>query len=208
MLPNRAKPEACRSGPEASHGTRPQVVLAVFLVVSASVGLVFLIGPGERPHGPLSDTTVSVAAGVQAQEAGAAATPVVVEPAVREAAVGPATEGWLKAPVIHSMEERWGLQVTSVRMAMRGAGLDLRYKVLDPSKATHLLHLKQAAYLVEQESGKMIPVPFQRENQTSQKLVAGKTYFTLLSNKGQLVKPGTKVTLVIDTGRQSDIAVE
>ncbi len=107
-----------------------------------------------------------------------------------------------------SMEERWGITITGMRIAMGGNGLDLRYKVLDSAKATNLLHMQDGTFVIDQNSGESIPVPFQRENQTSQKLVTGKTYFALLSNKGQVVKPGNKVTVAIGNSRTQDVTVQ
>ena len=111
-------------------------------------------------------------------------------------------------PAAKSMEDQWGIQITSMRVGFGGNGLDLRYKVTDPVKAANLLHLKEITYIIDQGTGKAIPLPFQKENQTSQKLVAGKTYFALLSNKGQVVKPGSKVTVAIGNSREQDVMVE
>ncbi|HEY9172358.1 MAG TPA: hypothetical protein VI136_08755 [Verrucomicrobiae bacterium] len=119
------------------------------------------------------------------------------------------TAGGVASPSApRSVEEQWGIQITSMRVGFGGNGLDLRYKVTDPTKATNLLHLREITYVIDQETGKALPLPFQKENQTSQKLVAGKTYFALLANKGQVVKPGSKVTVAIGNSRVKDVPVE
>lgn len=111
-------------------------------------------------------------------------------------------------PVSTAVEEHWGIQINGVRVALGGNGLDLRYTVVDPAKATNLFHLQEGTYVIDQASGKAIHVPFQKENQTSQKLVAGRTYFALLPNKGQVVRTGSKVTVAIGNTRERDVLVQ
>lgn len=67
--------------------------------------------------------------------------------------------------------------------------------------------MKDFVYIVNQSSGKVLIVPFQRENQTSQKLVAGKTYFMLLPNREERVKSGSKVTVVLGGSRAENLVV-
>lgn len=107
-----------------------------------------------------------------------------------------------------SVEEQWGIEITGIRVALGGNGLDMRYKVVDPGKATGLPRLREQTYIVDQASGKTLALPFQRQNQTPQKLLAGKTYFTLLPNHGQLVQPGDKVTVAIGQSQKRDVTVE
>jgi len=111
-----------------------------------------------------------------------------------------------KSPL--SMADHWGIEVTKVSVAAGGKALDLRYKVTDVAKATSLIYLTNFVYIFNQSNEKALLVPFQRENQTSQKLVAGKTYFTLLPNKEQRVKSGSTVTVVLGGSRAENLVVE
>jgi hypothetical protein len=106
-----------------------------------------------------------------------------------------------------SLADHWGIEITKVDVAAGGKALDLRYKVVDIAKATSMLYLTNIVYILDQSSGKVLIVPFQRENQTSQKLVAGKTYFTLLPNKEGRVKSGSKVTVVLGGSRTENLVV-
>lgn len=107
-----------------------------------------------------------------------------------------------------SVEEKWGIQITGLRLAMGGAAVDLRYKVVDADKATGLMKLTDGPYVIDHTSGKTLAVPFQKENQTQQKLVSGKSYFALLPNEGAAVQPGHKVTVAIGSTLQSDLTIE
>lgn len=105
------------------------------------------------------------------------------------------------------MQDKWGIEITSLGVAMGGKALDLRYKVLDLAKATSMQFLTNYVYVVNQSSGKVLIVPFQQENQTKQKLSEGKVFFALLPNKEGRVQSGSVVTVVVGNSRQENIVV-
>ncbi len=157
------------------------------------------IAPSEPP---VSQEPVAKVARV-AQDT---AKPVVLSPSgavvdPRGPVVGFASES------TESMADHWGIEITQVGVALRGAALDLRYKVVDATKASSLLYLTNLVYIYNQSNNKVLMVPFQRENQTSQKLVAGKTYFTLLPNKEGRVESGSRVTVVLGGSRTEGLVV-
>ena len=106
-----------------------------------------------------------------------------------------------------TIPQQWGIEITRVGVAANGNAIDLRYKVRDAAKASSMLFLTNTVYVLNESSGKALVVPFQRENQTSQKLVAGKTYFTLLPNKGERVTAGSKVTVILGNSRTEHLVV-
>ena len=114
------------------------------------------------------------------------------------------------APV--TLEEKWGVQVSSIRMTMANSAVDLRIKVLDAAKASSLGDGKTRAYLLNEDSGKKIMMPTSPKEggfpPTSNKLIAGKTYFALLGDPGKLLQRGSKVTLVIGDSRTQNIILE
>ena len=92
-------------------------------------------------------------------------------------------------------------------MGVGGKALDLRYKVTDVTKATSLLYLTNHMYIFNHSNKKVLIVPFQRENQTSQKLVEGRTYFALLPNKEERVQSGNTVSVVLGGSRAENLVV-
>jgi hypothetical protein len=180
------------------------VVTLILVVGVLLISVVFYFAPSHRPPNSESIAPVLVADAVDVDRSDSEMAPA--NPPV--SLVRPSAGSTPVPAAPRSVEDRWGLQITGMRLAFGGKGLDLRYKVLDPAKATNLLHMQGITYIIDQASGKSIPLPFQRENQTSQKLVAGKTYFALLSNKGQVVKQGSKVTVVIGNSREKDVMIE
>ena len=120
------------------------------------------------------------------------------------------TRGQVASPGIESplsIPEHWGIEITKVGMTAGGKALDLRYKVLDVAKATSMLHMTNYVYVFNQSNHKVLIVPFQRDNQTSQKLMVGKTYFTLLPNKDGNVSSGNTVTVVVGGSRAENLIV-
>ena len=110
------------------------------------------------------------------------------------------------------LENRWGIQISSLRLSANGNIVDFRYKVLDPDKAAELGDPEAKPFLVDQASGAKLLVPKTPKigplRQTAQKPEAGKIYFMLFSNPGKLVKLGSKVTLTVGDFHTENLAVE
>ena len=122
--------------------------------------------------------------------------------------------GSVAAPSSLSMtqdrNEEWGIKELGIRLSAAGYMLDFRYKVLDPEKASLLLQRQAKAYLIDQTTGKKLGVPRTKlgpMRQTSVKPIADREYFILFSNPG-VVKPGSKVTVVIGDFRIENLIVE
>lgn len=105
-----------------------------------------------------------------------------------------------------------GMRVTAVRLSAEGYMIDLRYQVVDASKAAPLLAPTVQPYLLEQASGAKLLVPnTPKVGMLRQRVIdpkPEKTYFMFFANPGRYVKPGDKVTLVLGDSQISDIAVE
>lgn len=114
------------------------------------------------------------------------------------------------API--GLEESWGIEVESIRISAAGKLVDFRYRVVDPEKAKHLLNRKNQPYLRDEASGLVLRVPDAAKigqlRQNTTKPQAGKVYFVLFSNPGQLVKPGGKVTVIIGDFQVPNLTVQ
>jgi hypothetical protein len=90
--------------------------------------------------------------------------------------------------------------------------LDLRYRVLDPEKAMHLFLEEITPYLIDQDSGSKLPVTGSTKvgsfRPTSGDPREGITYFMFFGNPGQLVKVGTRVTVVVADHRLENLVVQ
>ncbi len=94
------------------------------------------------------------------------------------------------------LEERAGFRVTLIAVTAAGGMVDLRFKITDVEKATKVLQdSKLVPYLVVAESNASLkPGP---ETLQGAKLENGIVYYILYGNTGDLVKPGTPVSVVV-----------
>ena len=109
------------------------------------------------------------------------------------------------------LREKWGIEVTSIRMAVAGHMVDFRYRVLDSQKAAPLFVRKTKPYLLDQESGKVLAVPNLGKVgplRTSDPPKQGRIYWMFFGNNGGLIKPGSKVTVIIGDFRMEDLVVQ
>jgi len=110
-----------------------------------------------------------------------------------------------------NIEERWGIQILSIRLSANDHMLDFRYRVIDPEKA-HMLTQKQInPYLIDQATGKKLNVARTRlgpMRQTTVKPISGRNYAILFGNTNKMVKAGSKVTVVIADFKAENLVVE
>jgi hypothetical protein len=201
-------------GQAAEPPTRPKVIYAILLAGLLSIVLILVlaratrpaqrggeseIGQGDAPVDQGPSAEVSPTSNISVKGAVSSPSRALVDTRGPVASVAPASA--------LSIADHWGIEITKVSVAAGGKALDLRYKVIDVAKATSMLYLTNFVYIYNPSNEKGLIVPFQRENQTSQKLVAGKTYFTLLPNKEQRVKSGNLVTVVVGGSRAENLVV-
>ena len=92
-----------------------------------------------------------------------------------------------------NLEEKWGIQIQSIRLSAAGYMLDFRYRVIDPDKAEHLFDRSIKPYLIDERTGSRFAVPNPPKVgplRTSNKPLADRIYFVFFANPGQFVKPG------------------
>ncbi|BCR06688.1 hypothetical protein DESUT3_37570 [Desulfuromonas versatilis] len=110
------------------------------------------------------------------------------------------------------VEEDLGLEVIGMRWTAAGNMLDFRWRAIDPIKAEILFSRKDIPYLIHQNSGAKFLVPNAGKvgplRQTTNKPVAGKSYFIFFANPGKYVKRGDKVTIVVGDHQIRDLVVE
>jgi len=130
------------------------------------------------------------------------------------------------------VEQRWGIQLTSVGLTRSDSALDLRYRVTAPEKAAALAESTNMAFLVHQASSTAISItpPRQEDAQHPRshsqarslalmmprattfppppsRLTPGRTYSILLLNPGGAVKSGHQVAMVVGDTWTGDLIV-
>jgi len=196
----------------------------VFFLIAASAVTLILVWVGvtrlqKHPNAPEVAAPVEPAAQTQAASV---PVPVPVMPAAAPQIVYP--------PSV--LSQRGGIQVERIALTMSGAVIDLRYKIVDRDKVGELVQSTPAAYLVDQASGTQLTVggpPMQglKNNRKSmamslkmtgqldgfppaseKKRVNGQSYSVLSPNQRGILKPGSKVTLVVGDLMAGDLVVE
>lgn len=109
-------------------------------------------------------------------------------------------------------EDEWGIKILGIRQTAAGHMLNFRYKITDPEKASPLVSLHARPYIIDQKTGKIVPVPNMAKvgslRQRSREAKPDLIYFILFSNPDKFIKPGNKVTVVIGDFRVANLTVE
>lgn len=108
------------------------------------------------------------------------------------------------------LKDRWGIELTALRMTAADRMIDFRYRVLDKDKAAPLFKRQTKPYLIHLASGKVLAVPntakvgaLRNSNIPQQ----GRIYWMFFGNNG-VVKSGDKVSVVIGDFRADEVVVE
>ena len=152
--------------------------LAAGVVVAVAVGAVAL------------DLSSRISSGRAAADAGTAVPASWQRPAVSSAGLANVS----------------GVKITQVALTGEGGLIDLRYQVIDPSKATALHDQKTPPGLVDEQSGVVASDLFMQHSHTGQ-FAFGETYYLVFDNPGNLVRRGTRVTVLLGDAQVEHVLV-
>lgn len=114
-----------------------------------------------------------------------------------------------------ALSSRWeasGIRVVKISPTVGRQMLDLRYRITDVEQAGRILKQNTPISLVDQTSGKTLPVPdlakVGKLRSIPNKVDAGRLFWIFFNNSDGVVNPGSKVTLVIGNVAIRDIVVE
>jgi len=109
------------------------------------------------------------------------------------------------------LRNKWGIEITALRLTAADRMIDFRYKVLDAEKATPLFKRENKPYLIDEATGKVLSVPAPAKVgplRNSNPPKEGRIYWMFFGNGGNLVKKGDKVTIKIGDFRADKLIVE
>jgi hypothetical protein len=104
----------------------------------------------------------------------------------------------------------WGVDSLDVKAVESGQMIRFSYYVLDSAKATQLNDKKANPFLVDEQARVKLEIPtMEKVGQLRQSSPpeAGKSYWMVFSNKGGVVKPGDRVSIVIGKFRADGLYV-
>ena len=109
------------------------------------------------------------------------------------------------------IRKRWGIDNIIVRSTASGSLIRFSYRVVDAEKAALINDKAKAPYLIEEKMGIALQIPqMEKVGQLRQtaKPENGREYWMAFSNKGRVIKPGSRVDIVIGSFRINDLVVE
>ncbi|MHC1769315.1 MAG: hypothetical protein AB9869_34380 [Verrucomicrobiia bacterium] len=172
---------------------RWQVVVLVLGIAAFCTGVLWKFRPGDNSPAPPIEATSPAADGFDG---------------ARTEQIEYASE--VAAPA--AFAEKLGIEIEAVQLGVGGTRLNLRYRVIDPIRATQLTNWSNPAYLVDSYGRRLsLPnspkaAPIRRES--GQQLRADRMYSHFFPNPGMAVKPGDQVTLVIGNLRAENLLVQ
>lgn len=100
-------------------------------------------------------------------------------------------------PTSSAVETEWGVRMTSVNVGADGGLVDLRFVVLDPSKATALMTAQRdvAPRLAVDDDDEV--KTFYPSMTVHRQMTAGRTYVMLYRNTGGAIRSGHEITILI-----------
>jgi len=131
-------------------------------------------------------------------------------PAAEANTAGPAAADWHARQGLY-YKRNWGVEVIGVKPVSSGYMLAFRYRVLDPDKAKLLNDRNAKAYLIDEESGIRLAVPALEnvgELRSGTAPQVDRNYFMIFGNPGKLVKPGSRVSVVVGNFRVDGLVVD
>ena len=104
-----------------------------------------------------------------------------------------------------TMEDRYGVRIDLVALTALGGLAQLRFTVLDKSKADDLFHSNKPKLMAE-SNGTLLSAPEDAAHKMV--LVNGAGYFLFYANAADLLHSGDKVSVVIDDVRLEHLVVK
>jgi hypothetical protein len=105
---------------------------------------------------------------------------------------------------------KWGVDAMQVHQTNAGNLIRFSYRVVDTNKASVLIDKVAAPLMISPRASVALQVPVMDKVgalRQSTELESGKTYWMVFSNKGNLVKPGDHVSVVVGKFRVDGLVV-
>jgi hypothetical protein len=105
----------------------------------------------------------------------------------------------------------WGVDQLSAKLVESGALVRFSYRVLDARKAAPLHDKASSPQMIDEKAGVALQVPTMEKVgplRQSMRPENGKSYWMAFSNKGNYVKPGHRVSVVIGRIRVDGLVVQ
>ncbi len=103
--------------------------------------------------------------------------------------------------------EKSGISLIYVAVTGGGGLIDLRYRVVDPSKAAALHDQATPPTIIDQSSGLVVDQLLMGHTHTGA-FNAGQVYYLIFENPGNLLQKGSKVSVLLGDAEVDDVLVK
>jgi len=110
--------------------------------------------------------------------------------------------------------ESLGINIHGLVLSSAGYMLDLRYRVIDPTKAAPLMDKKVKPYLIVESTGDRLDIPntpkvgMLRQMPRNNSVVKEREYFIMFTNVGHRLKKGDQVALFVGESKIDHLSVQ
>jgi hypothetical protein len=139
------------------------------------------------------------------------AAPAASEPGAAAPAQEKAEDLMARAISAAELPEKWGFEIVAARLTAGNYMIDVRYRVLDPDKASPLFDGHVHPLLIDQKTGAMFAVPTSPKVgalRTTRKPKAGSICPMFFANPGKYLAAGCKVTIAVGDICVKDVVVQ
>jgi hypothetical protein len=169
------------------------------LLLVASLAASVFVSSALTKAAQANDKTVAAQPGVPAASSSAAHKAIPPAPAAANSQRG-----------AEFYKKRWGIDDVVVRVVSSGILIRFSYRVVDARKAALINDKTKTPYLIEEKTGLALQIPMM-ENVGQLRQTAtpenGREYWMVFSNKGKLIKPGSRVDVVVGRFRLEGLVV-
>jgi hypothetical protein len=106
-----------------------------------------------------------------------------------------------------TFEAESGVRIVRVALTAGGGVLDVRFQVVDPSKAGELHDADGRLTLLDEDSGRRMATPF-HFHAGGAEYKAGIVYYEMLNNSGGFVDTGDRVSVLMGGARLEHVPVQ
>jgi hypothetical protein len=114
----------------------------------------------------------------------------------------------LQRPVVNAdgLAQRAGVQIVRVTLSGGGGLVDLRFRVVDADRAAVLHAAKTPTAIVDETSGAVVSELLMSHSHSGP-FKAGHTYYLIYNNPGNLVRHGSRVTVLLGNAQVEHVVV-
>ena len=173
----------------------------LFLLIAIPVLVLALVAGFWFYQNSAANSAATAPAGVTAENAASGAAAISAAASASDSASDSAASAEKRTAAttisVKTLEERYGIRLRLLAVTALGGMVDLRYMIMDQTKATDLAQYLGEIELVDDDSGVTLKMATGHGMHRNDRIEDGQLNFHFFANAGNAIKPGHPVTVVI-----------